>query len=181
MLSENEIGELFLQLYAYAGFPRSLNAQAVLANIIQSLEKKGTEYKKGDLPSRVPEDVPAGAKYDNGREVINEIFKRDASQKKPSTNGYSETTDVFLKEHLFNDIISRDNMNFAERELCTISILAAIGNVNPQLAAHFGGALNTGTAPEILSGEWLSVIEKSCGKKIAKNAKSVLNSVLKNR
>ena len=178
ILSENEIGELFLQVYAYAGFPRSLNAQSVLKDAVLMLEKNNIPYQKGSLPSFVPDDIPAGTKYNNGREVINQIFAGKASQKKPSANGYSETTDIFLKEHLFNDITSRNNLNFTDRELCTVSILAALENVNPQLAAHLSGAMNTGTTAEELQNGWLLEIARVCEKKTSKNAKAVLASVL---
>ncbi|MGN0732112.1 MAG: hypothetical protein ACI4MA_09435 [Treponema sp.] len=63
-------------------------------------------------------------------------------------------------------------------ELCTISILAALENVNPQLAAHLLGAMNTGTAAEELQNGWLLEIARVCGKKASKNAEDVLASVL---
>ena len=63
-----------------------------------------------------------------------------AKQGRPTSNGYETATDIFLKEHLFNDITSRANISVRDRELATVSMLAALGNVNPQLAAHIGGA-----------------------------------------
>jgi 4-carboxymuconolactone decarboxylase len=49
-----------------------------------------------------------------------------------------------LKEHLFADIFSRDVLTFQQRELVTVSALAAMSGVAPQLQAHIGMAMNTG-------------------------------------
>lgn len=175
ILSQNEIGEICLQLYAYAGFPRSLNAQGVLSSAVKNLEEKKISFEKGSEPQKVPDE----GKYDNGREVINKIFGTDAKQARPESTGYAAATDVFLKEHLFNDITSRSNLSYKDRELATASMLAALGNVNPQLGAHLGGTINTGTSAKDLEAAWISVINETCGFETASNAKSVLENVAK--
>ncbi len=48
-LSQNEIGEICLQLYAYAGFPRSLNAQNILASVSKKLDDSNVSYEKGEI------------------------------------------------------------------------------------------------------------------------------------
>lgn len=50
----------------------------------------------------------------------------------------------FLKEHLFADIFERDVLTYDERELATVSILAAIGGVEPMARSHMGICLNLG-------------------------------------
>ena len=175
-LSQNEIGEICLQLYAYAGFPRSLNAQNALASAVKTLTENGTAFEAGNEPDSVPTDN----RYDNGREVINRIFGMDAKQSRPESNGYTATTDIFLKEHLFNDITSRNNMNEKDRELATSSMLAALGNVNPQLGAHIAGTIHTGTSADDLAAHWIPLISETCGLATAKNAETVLSAVSKN-
>ena len=174
-LNQNEVGEICLQLYAYAGFPRSLNAQGALAVVVKSLEEKGVAFDKGVEPAPVPSE----RRYDNGREVINGIFGTNAKQGRPENNGYEATTDVFLKEHLFNDITSRKNLSVKDRELATASMLAALQNVNPQLGAHISGALHTGTKAEDLRKTWLPLLAEAISFSAAGNAENILNAVTK--
>lgn len=173
-LTVNEAGEVFLQLYAYAGFPRSLNAQNVLNAVVQERESK----KKKTIFGVPPEKVPSENRYAVGREQINKIFGYNAKQNRPTEMGYATTTDVFLKEHLFSDIIQRNNLKVEERELATVSMLAALFNVNPQLKAHIHGALTIGNSEEKLRG-LIQIFAKKVGKKEAKNAEAVLAQVLK--
>ena len=174
-LSRNEIGEICLQLYAYAGFPRSLNAQNALSAAVKSLSEKGTAFDEGNEP----EPVPSENRYDNGREIINYIFGMSAKQGRPTSNGYETASDVFLKEHLFNDITSRANLSVRDRELATVSMLAALGNVNSQLAAHINGAMNTGTSASELSSAWIPLIAETISLQTARNAEEVLSQVAK--
>ena len=50
-VSVNELKEIFSQLYAYAGFPRSLNALGVLSKV---LEKRDANWKEGKPWKRPP-------------------------------------------------------------------------------------------------------------------------------
>ncbi len=175
-LTVNDIGEIFLQLYAYAGFPRSLNAQSVLAEVVKEREASGKNVIYGATPAAVPTEN----RYALGLATINKIFNQNGTQGRPQTTGYSETTDVFLKEHLFSDIIGRNNMSTEERELATASMLAGIGNVNPQLMAHIGGALNSGNSIDEMR-DAFTLLSQNAGKAESKNALSVLDAVLNQR
>ncbi|WP_246559275.1 carboxymuconolactone decarboxylase family protein [Citrifermentans pelophilum] len=46
---------------------------------------------------------------------------------------FAPAIDQFLKGHLFGDIFGRDNLDFQSREIATISALASMEGVNPQL------------------------------------------------
>ncbi|EID84372.1 hypothetical protein MSI_21570 [Treponema sp. JC4] len=173
-LSQNEIGEICLQLYAYAGFPKSLNAQNTLASVVKKLDEGKTAYEKGETPA----EVPTNDRYDLGREVINKIFGMNAKQSRPASSSYEETSDIFLKEHLFSDITLRGVLSINDRELATASMLAAIGNVNPQLGAHIAGTLHTGTSAHDLRSCWIPLLSQTISLKTAKNAESVLNAVI---
>ena len=88
--------------------------------------------------------------------------------------------DAFLKGHLFGDIFGRDNLDFQSREIATISALAALGNLNPQLQGHFSVGLNVGLT-EAQMRSLVSVIRARLGKKLADNAAAVLAQVVRTR
>ncbi|MDJ0340524.1 carboxymuconolactone decarboxylase family protein [Streptomyces sp. H10-C2] len=50
----------------------------------------------------------------------------------------------FTVEFGYGDIISRPGLTLRERQLATVSALAALGNAAPQLRFHIDGALNVG-------------------------------------
>jgi len=86
----------------------------------------------------------------------------------------------FLKGHLFGDIFGRDNLDFQSREIATISALANMEGVNPQLQSHFSIGLNIGMT-EAQMRSLISVLEAKVGKKQADNAYEVLGKVLSNK
>ena len=54
-------------------------------------------------------------------------------------------------EFPFGDVYSRPGLGLREREIATISALAALGNATPQLKVHIHGGLNCGlTRAEIV-------------------------------
>ncbi|MBE8714473.1 carboxymuconolactone decarboxylase family protein [Sphingobacterium hungaricum] len=140
-LTINEIKEMLVHLYAYAGFPRSLNALNLFKKVVDERIAKGitdTEGKSFGLPKQ------HARKYEQGRKTLEEIS--GAKQPKPAL-GYGEfapRVDAFLKEHLFADLFESDVLNYAQRELVTISILATIPGLQAQLRSHIGVGMNTG-------------------------------------
>lgn len=175
-LTVNEIGEIMLQTYAYAGFPRSLNAQQTLQKVLDERKAKGITDIYGGTPAAVPETN----RYDIGRENINTLINGKATQSRPTDTGYGATTDVFLKEHLFADIIERNNLEYKDRELVTVGILSGLMTVNPQLGAHINGAINLGNTEEQIQAA-VKVLSAKVSKKTGKNAQKVLNEVLESR
>lgn len=55
-LTISESKEILVQLYAYAGFPRSLNALSLLMKVLQERAARGIH----DAPGRDPGPVPSG-------------------------------------------------------------------------------------------------------------------------
>ena len=47
----------------------------------------------------------------------------------------------------FGEVISRPGLDLKTRELCTIAMLAALGNARPQLVVHLNACLNVGATP----------------------------------
>src|SRR5690606_40221557 len=56
-LSVSESREILVQLYAYVGFPRSLNALGTLMNVVEERRRGGIQDAAGREPGRA---VPAG-------------------------------------------------------------------------------------------------------------------------
>jgi hypothetical protein len=101
----------------------------------------------------------------------------------PATGKYitfAPAIDKFLKGHLFGDIFGRDNLDFQSREIATISALANMKGVNPQLQSHFNVGFNTGLT-EAQMRSLISVLEAKVGKEEADNANEILGKVLSNR
>ncbi|NTW36942.1 MAG: carboxymuconolactone decarboxylase family protein, partial [Syntrophobacteraceae bacterium] len=53
-LTVNEIKEILVQLYAYTGFPRSLNALGTFMGVMEERQKKGIKDELGKEPSPFP-------------------------------------------------------------------------------------------------------------------------------
>lgn len=84
-----------------------------------------------------------------------------------------------MKAHLFGDIFGRDNLDFQSREIATISALASMEGVNPQLQAHFYIGDTGLTEAQMRS--LVAVLDSKVGQKEAGNANEILAKALSNR
>ena len=134
-LTVSQIKEALSQLYAYTGFPRSLNALGTLQKVLEQRQSEGKATEEGIEASPLPSNYNALAQ---GTEVQTKVSGRAFDY------AFSPAEDYYLKAHLFGDIFARDNLTFADRELITVSALSGLENVMPQLIAHVRGALNMG-------------------------------------
>ena len=146
-LTVSQIKEALSQLYAYTGFPRSLNALGVLQNVVES---PGKALKSKDKRVIMGEDAsPLSDDYDalkEGTRVQTQLVGKAFEYE------FAPATDYYLKAHLFGDIFARDNLTYADRELVTVSALSGLEGVEPQLKAHIAGARNMGVTEEQLQG-----------------------------
>lgn len=140
-LTVNEIKEALTQLYAYCGFPRSLNAINTFRTVLDERKAKGITDEEGK--KIVVENNPAD-KYEQGRKVLEELTKTPQTKPAPGFGEFAPRVDAFLKEHLFADIFASDVLSFQQRELVTIASLATLTGVEGQLKAHIGMGKNTG-------------------------------------
>ncbi len=171
----NEIKEILVQLYAYAGFPRSLNGLGAFMGVMD--ERRGKQGIKDTL-GREANPFPVNK---SSIELGTEIQTRLAGR--PVTGPiytFAPTIDQFLKGHLFGDIFGRDNLDFQNREIATISALASMEGVNSQLQAHFNIGLNTGLT-EAQMRSLIAVLKIKVGKKEADNAHEMLGKVLSSK
>ena len=135
-LTVSQTKEALSQLYAYTGFPRSLNALGTLQKVIDQRKANGQSIEEGTDASPLPSNYDA---LKQGAEVQTKLSGQ------PFDYAFCPAEDYYLKAHLFGDIFARDNLTFADRELITVSALSSgLENVMPQLIAHVRGALNMG-------------------------------------
>lgn len=174
-LTVNEIKEVLVQMYAYCGFPRSLNGINTFMGVIKEREAKGIN----DVVGREPNSLPEGKnRLELGTEIQTAL--RGGVPATGAIYTFAPAIDAFLKDHLFGDIFGRDNLDFQSREIATISALASMGGVNSQLQAHFDIGFNVGlTEPQMRS--ILSVLEVRVGKQEADSANEVLGKALSSR
>ena len=142
-LTVSQIKEALSQLYAYTGFPRSLNALGVLQRVIGDRQAKGAKVLLGEDANPLSDDYDA---LEEGTRVQTQLVGKAFEYE------FAEATDYYLKAHLFGDIFARDNLTYSDRELVTVSALSGLEGVEPQLKAHIAGARNMGVSEEQLQG-----------------------------
>ena len=170
-LSISDCREILVQLYAYAGFPRSLNALGELMKVIDSRRAQGIQDDEGRLPGPLPkpeEMLAAGTKNQTalvGKPVSGPLF------------GFAPAADEYLKTHLFGDIFSRDNLDWKSRELATTGMLAAMPGTETQLKAHLNISMNVGVTQSQLA-ELVAFFMENDEQASADRLQAALDSVL---
>ncbi|XVU29692.1 carboxymuconolactone decarboxylase family protein [Actinoplanes sp. CA-054009] len=137
-LTVSEIKEILIQMYAYTGFPRSLNGLGALMQVLADRRTQGIE----DPPGAEPSSPPAAADM-LGLGAANQTKLVGAPVTGPLFE-FAPTIDRFLKSHLFGDIFTRDNLDWPTREIATVAALSALDGLGSQLRSHVAIALNTG-------------------------------------
>lgn len=174
-LTVNEIKEVLVHLYAYCGFPRSIQGLNTLMAVLETRKAQGIMDEMGRAASPIPDDL---SKYERGKKVLEALSGQP--QITPPKSGYgafSPEIDVFLKEHLFADIFGRDVLSYQDREVATITALATLGGVEPMLNGHLGIALNL-VMTQAQMEDLLSIIDAKVGAKEAEAGRKVLVEVV---
>ena len=150
----NELKEAFSQLYAYTGFPRSLNALGVLNKVLENKQANWQDGKPWTRPE-IWNDAEKALKQ--GTEVQTQLSGR------PFDYDFCPQDDYYLKSHLFGDIFAGDQLSHADREIVTVAALSGLEGVAPQLAAHKQGAVNMGNSQELVDElcAWLALGESA--------------------
>lgn len=171
-LTVNEIKEVLVQLYAYAGFPRSLNAIGAFMAVLDERKGKGITDAEGRLPSPMPTDRSS---LEFGTENQTRLIGQPVGG---GIYDFAPAIDEYLKAHLFGDIFQRDNLDWKTRELATIAILASIDGLNPQLRGHYAIGMHNGLTTDELEA-MAGILGEKLGVRYGTNARSVLADVLK--
>ena len=170
-LSINEIKEVLTQMYAYCGFPRSLNAINTFKAVLDERKSQGIHDKQG---KDITISNDATDKYEQGRKVLEILTKTAQAKPAPGFGEFAPRVDAFLKEHLFADIFDSDVLTYQQREIVTISALAAMPGVTSQLQAHIGMGINTGLSKNQLE-QMAELIEKHISRTQANSLRILLS------
>jgi 4-carboxymuconolactone decarboxylase len=173
-LTINEIKEALVQLYAYCGFPRSLNALNTFNVVLDDRKAKGIKDVEG---KKVVVENKVSDKYEQGRKVLEELTKTPQRKPAPGFGEFAPRIDAFLKEHLFADIFASDVLTYQQREFVTIAALASMTGVEAQLQSHINIGKNTGIMESQLV-ELADLIEKTTNITQANSVRKILNKPL---
>lgn len=177
-MTVNEIKEILVQAYAYAGFPRSLRAIQTFMSVLDRRKEAGINDTIGKESTPVP-DMTDAEKYNLGRKNLAELSGVPADAPKAGYAVFAPVIEKFLKEHLFADIFARDLLSWQDRELATVSIIAGVGGVEPMAAAHMGICLHQGLTPDQLSA-LLNIIETDLGPEYSNPLRPVVDKFKSN-
>ncbi|CAM3661847.1 carboxymuconolactone decarboxylase family protein [Mucilaginibacter galii] len=169
-LTVNEIKEALVQLYAYCGFPRSLNGISAFMAVSEERKAKGITDKAG---KEIILNYKNGDSYERGRKVLETLTKTPQSKPAPGFGVFAPRADAFLKEHLFADIFDSDVLTYRQRELVTIAALAAMPGVEGQLQAHIKMGMNTG----ITEGQ-LAQVAELIAINVSRSQANILNNLI---
>lgn len=141
-LTISEAKEILVQLYAYVGFPRSLNALGELLKVVEERKQRGIRDEPGREPGKA---IPTGEELRavgtanqtkiSGRVVAGPVFE------------FAPVINDYLQSHLFGAIFERDNLDWQSRELATVGALAATPGVEAQLRSHMAASMRVGLSP----------------------------------
>ena len=138
-LTISDAREILVQLYAYVGFPKSLNALGELLKVVEARKQRGIQDAPGREPSR---PIPTGdALVAAGR--ANQTKISGAPVQGPVFD-FAPVINQYLQAHLFGDIFERDNLDWQSRELATVGALAATPGVEAQLRSHMAASMRVG-------------------------------------
>ncbi|MCD8272962.1 carboxymuconolactone decarboxylase family protein [Akkermansia sp.] len=176
-LTINEIREVLVHSYAYCGFPRSLRGLQTFISVLDKRKSQGI----ADVPGRdASPSKDKRSRYDRGCAILAEISGAPVNGPKADYAEFAPVMERFLKEHLFADIFERDILTYDERELATVSLLAAIGGVEPMARSHMGICLNLGITPEQLH-QLLDIVSRRISPAEADAAREELNTLLQEK
>lgn len=171
-LTVSEAREILVQLYAYTGFPRSLNALAELMTVVEARKARGIDDAPGREPSRA---IPTGdALIAAG--TVNQTEISGAPVKGPVFE-FAPVINQFLQAHLFGDIFERDNLDWQSRELATVGALAATPGVESQLRSHMAASLRVGLTVSQLR-QLIQLLADSGDSEAARRAREALDQQL---
>jgi 4-carboxymuconolactone decarboxylase len=173
-LTVNEIKEVLVQLYAYCGFPRSLNGINTLMSALEDRKRRGVTDVEGKTATSI---MDTADRYERGRKTLETLTNQPQSKPAKGFGEFSPQIDRFLKEHLFADIFDSDVLSYRQRELATVSMLAAMPGVEPQLESHLSMGMNTGLTESQLN-QAFDLIEKNINRQQAETARRSLAKVI---
>ena len=173
-LTINEIKEIFAHLYAYVGFPRSLNAQNLFMKVVEERKKTGKQDIEGKVASSKPKNYNP---IEYGKKIRAKLVGIEKDYTGVPYQVFSPIIDEYLLAHLFGDIFVRDVLSHKQRELVTISALASITGAQSQLKFHMGASMRVGVSQKEIK-EFVKIIENDVDREQGKITKEILDEIL---
>ncbi len=137
-LTINDAKDAMVQLYAYCGFPRSLNALATLMAVVSERSEKGLATEAGRAASALPANFDS---LQTGKATQTQLVGQEV---KGGLFDFAPEANRYLQAHLFGDIFASDLLNWQEREILTLGALGATADTVPQYGSHKGIAQHNG-------------------------------------
>ena len=170
-VSINDIKETLVHIHAYAGFPASILALNTFKQVVEDRVKGD----KIDFQGRDNSPITSTeGLYERGEKVQILVTGMSAETLKEITS-FAPAIDEYLKEHLFGDLFDRDILTFADREIITVTVLAALHH--PFVKSHITGALNVGVTIEELN-LIFNIIEEEIGSKESNTGRKILEEIV---
>lgn len=168
-LTVDEIKEVLTHLYAYTGFPRSLNGLNVFMAVLSDRTGKGIIDERGNDTDQLPRDRTS---FELGTEIQTRL---SGAPVKGGAMDFAPAIDYYLKAHLFGDIFGRNNIKESDRELATLSALSALEGTEGQIKAHLRYAQNAGLT-EMQIWNIIDVLKDQVGKIEAYRANKIMSA-----
>ena len=140
-----EIREAIYQCAPFIGFPKTLNAIAVMNEVFSG---NGISLPLPDQKTLSSDEE----RYRRGLEIQAPVYGDEIKERYSWLPGdFAEAVPRFLTELCFGDFCTRTGLDGKTRELLTVVLLAALGGADMQVRSHIEGALRVGnTAEEIV-------------------------------
>lgn len=139
-----ELRESIYQLAPFIGFPKTLNALAVLNEVFK---ERGIE-----TPLKSTITVKEEDRFAKGLEIQNPLYGDEIKQEMaglPEDMGAEVAK--FLTEVCFGDFYTREGLDLKTRELLMLSALVTTGNNQVTLKSHIKGNLKAGNSEETIT------------------------------
>ncbi len=171
-LTVSDAREVLVQLYAYAGFPRSLNALSELMKVVEARKQRGIHDAPGREPSHaIPKgDALRAAGTANQTKLVGQPVQGPIFEFAPAIGEY-------LQSHLFGAIFERDNLDWQTRELATVGMLSALPGAEAQLQSHMGMSMHTGLTAQQMR-QAVQVLQAQVGADSGWRARDALDRAL---
>lgn len=141
-LSLVEIIEAIYQCAPYIGFPKMLNALAMVNEVL----------KERDISLSLESQKQTGEddRFEKGLQVQTAIFGDVIRQMRENAPENQKHIQDYLSSFCFGDIYTRGGLDLKTRELLTLCILSALGGCESQIKAHVKGNLNVGNDKDLM-------------------------------
>ena len=156
--SHNAGLEIILQTHLFAGYPRTINALAVV-------RKEGCTFNTSV-------DAPHEQWREDGENLCSQIYAGAYDKLRDAIGALHVDLESWMLEIGYGRVLSRPGLSAMQREFGVLAVLGG-QNVKPQLMSHLRGALHVGATPEVLE-RVLDLVGKIWGAKAQADGLEVL-------